>query len=342
MDITTTYLGMTLKNPVVASASPLTRTLDGIKSLAEAGVGAVVMHSLFEEQLTLESLRLNHYLDYFTDSFSESLSYFPEMDSYNIGPDDYLDLIRRARAAVDVPLIASLNGVTTGGWIDYARKMQEAGADALDLNIYYIPTDPALAAADVEQTYINIVSEVKKHISIPLAVKIGPYFSSMGNMAIKLADAGANALVLFNRFYQPDIDLEKLEVEPHLVLSTNFEMRLPMRWVAILHGRISADLAITSGVHDYQDVIKGLMVGANVVMMTSEILRNGTSRVTEVLQEMVNWMDEKEYESVRQMQGSMSQRHVAQPAVFERANYMRVLQSWRNDPAGQGLGLPRR
>ena len=337
MDLTTTYMGMTLKHPIVPSASPLSETLDGIRQLEDAGAAAVVMYSLFEEQITLESQQLDHYLSYGVESFAEALSYFPDMETYHVGPDDYLNLIRRAKEAVDIPIIGSLNGVSAGGWVEYARKIEEAGADALELNIYYIPTNPDLTSAEVEQMYLDVVREVKQRISIPVAVKLGPYFSAFANMAKRLVEAGADALVLFNRFYQPDFDLENLEVVPHLVLSTSHELRLPLRWVAILYGRIPVDFAITSGVHTHEDVLKGLMAGAKVTMMASELLRNGVRRIGEILEDIKYWMEEHEYESVAQMQGSMSQINVAEPAAFERANYMKVLQSWHPDPTGQAL-----
>lgn len=337
MDLTTTYLGMTLKNPLVPSASPLSRHIDNIRRMEDKGAAAVVMYSLFEEQIEHESLALDHFLDYGSQSFAEALSYFPELENYNVGPDEYLNLVSSAKQAVDIPIIGSLNGITTGGWIDYAQKIEQAGADALELNIYYIPTDPDLAAAQVEQRYLNIVQGVRQSINIPIAVKLSPYFSATANMAKRLGAVGADGLVLFNRFYQPDFDLAALEVVPHLVLSTPFEMRLPLRWIAILYGQVEVDLALTSGVHDYDDVLKGLMAGANVVMMTSELLTHGIDRLDEILRGMVTWMEEFEYESVRQMQGSMSQKYVADPTAFERANYMKVLESWRPDPTGQDM-----
>lgn len=338
MDLSTTYLGLQLKHPLVPSASPLSQGLDKIRQLEDAGAAAVVMYSLFEEQIEGESHLLDHYLSYGSHSFAEALNYFPEMDSYNVGPDSYLELIRNAKAAVDIPIIASLNGSSTGGWVEYARHMQEAGADALELNLYYIPTDPLISGAGVEQMYLDVVHAVKQEVSIPVAVKVGPYFSSFANMALRLAEAGADGLVVFNRFYQPDFDLEQLTVTPHLVLSSPFEMRLPLRWVAILHGRVPVDFAITSGVHSYTDVLKGLMAGAKVTMMTSELLRQGVGRINQVVNEITQWMEEHEYTSVAQMQGSMSQQNVAEPAAFERANYMKVLQSWQADPTGVLMG----
>ena len=334
MDLTTTYMGMTLKNPIVPSASPLSEKLDGIRRMEDAGAAAVVMYSLFEEQINLESLQLDHFLTYGTESFAEAMTYFPDLGTYKIGPEEYLDLISRAKQAVSIPIIGSLNGVSTGGWIDYARKMQQAGADGLELNVYYIPTDFKMSSAAVEQLYLDVLRDVKKSVTIPVAMKLSPYFSATANMARRLAEAGADALVLFNRFYQPDLDLEKLEVTPRLVLSNSQELRLPLRWVAILYGRVPVDFAITSGVHSLDDVLKGLMVGAKVTMMASELLQNGVQRIGQLLEGMAYWMEEYEYESVVQMQGSMSQKNVGQPAAFERANYMKILQSWRPDPTG--------
>jgi dihydroorotate dehydrogenase (fumarate) len=332
MDLTTTYMGMTLKNPLVPSASPLSESLDSIRRLEDAEAAAVVMYSLFEEQITWQSRSLDHYLSYGTESFAEALDYYPEMETYHVGPEEYLNLIHRAKSVVDIPIIGSLNGVSTGGWIEYAQKIQQAGADGLELNVYYIPTDIGMPGREVEQMYLDIVRDVKRNVTIPVAVKLSPYFSSTAYMAAELAEAGAAALVLFNRFYQPDFDLEKLEVVPHLVLSNSNEMRLPLRWVAILYGRVPVDFAITSGVHTYLDVLKGLMAGANVTMLASELLQQGVFRLHEILNEMTIWLEEHEYASVNQMRGSMSQQNVAEPAAFERANYMRVLQSWQPDP----------
>ncbi len=334
MDLTTTYMGMTLKNPLVPSASPLSETVDGIRKMEDMGASAVVMYSLFEEQLVGESEQLDHFLSYGEESFAEALTYFPEAEDYKVGPEGYLNLIQQAKQAIDIPLIGSLNGVSTGGWIEYAQKIQEAGADALELNIYYIPTSVDMDSAEVEQMYVDVTKDVKNSVSIPVAVKLSPYFSTTAHMAKRLAEAGADALVMFNRFYQPDFDLEELEVVPNLVLSNSNELRLPLRWVAMLYGRVDVDFAITSGVHTYMDVLKGLMAGANVTMMTSELLRNGVERLSILLDEIQEWMDEHEYESVAQMQGSMSQKNVAEPAAFERANYMKVLQSWKPDPGG--------
>ncbi|NOZ50980.1 MAG: dihydroorotate dehydrogenase-like protein [Chloroflexi bacterium] len=336
MDLSTRYLGLTLKHPLVPSASPLSHTLDSIRRLEDDNAAAVVMYSLFEEQITHESNELDHYLALGTDAFGEALSYFPDFEQFHLGPDQYLALVRAAKEAVDIPVIANLNGVSTGGWIKYARMIEEAGADALELNIYYIPADPAMTGAAVEEMYVNIVRDVKANIDIPLAVKLSPYFSSIANMAYRLSVAGADGLVLFNRFYQPDFDLDTLEVTPNLELSTPYEMRLPLRWIAMLYGRVQVDFALTTGVHSHLDVLKGLMAGANVTMMASELLRNGTGRIPAILADLRAWMEEHEYESVQQMLGSMSQQHVAESSAFERANYMKVLDSWRPDSSGVG------
>jgi dihydroorotate dehydrogenase (fumarate) len=335
MDLTTTYMGMTLKNPIVPSSSPLSENLDSIRRMEDAGAGAMVMYSLFEEQITLESHQLDHYLNYGIETFPEALSYFPEMETYKVGPEEYLERVQRAKAAANIPIIGSLNGVSTGGWIDYAREIEQAGADALELNVYYIPTDLRMTSAEVEQLYLDVLRDVKKSISIPVAMKLSPYFSATANMAYRLAETGADALVLFNRFYQPDFDLENLEVVPRLVLSTPYELRLPLRWVAMLYGRVNVDFAITSGVHTVEEVLKSMMAGAKVSMMASELLQNGIGRITQILEGMAQWMEEYEYTSIAQMQGSMSQRSVAEPAAFERANYMKVLASWRPKPGSK-------
>jgi dihydroorotate dehydrogenase (fumarate) len=329
MNLTTNYLGMHLRNPIVASSSPLSHSVDSIRRLEDAGAAAVVMYSLFEEQIGFDSYYIDYHLTQGIDSYAESISYFPDMQNYNVGPDEYLNLIRRAKEAVNIPIIGSLNGASVGGWTDYATLIEEAGADALELNVYYLPTNTGIKGSDVETLYLDILSTVREAVAIPLAVKLSPFFSSIANMASCLSDQGADALVLFNRFYQPDLDLENLEVAPRLVLSNSNELRLPLRWVAILYGRVNADLAITSGVHTSQDVIKGLMAGAKVTMMASELLQNGIRRIGQVQNELVTWLTEHEYESVTQMIGAMSQKHCAEPAAFERANYMKMLQSYR-------------
>ncbi len=330
MDLTTTYMGLPLKNPIVPSASPLSHTLEGMKRLEDAGAAAIVMYSLFEEQIVHESKEFDHYMQYGTESFAESLSYFPEAEEYNLGPEEYVELIHRAKHALKIPVIGSLNGISSGGWIDYAKKVEQAGADALELNVYYIPADARHSAGEVEQRYLDILKAVKDTVTIPVAMKLSPYFSSMANMAARLDAAGANALVLFNRFYQPDIDLEALEVKPNVILSTPQAMRLPLRWIAVLHGRVKTSLAATSGVHSAQDVIKLLMAGADVTMMCSALLKHGPGHIRQVLDEINQWMLDHEYISVSQMKGSMSQKSVANPEAFERANYMRTLQSYRS------------
>jgi dihydroorotate dehydrogenase (fumarate) len=327
-DLSTTYLGLNLKNPLVVSPSPLCEEIGNIVQMEDAGAAAAVLHSLFEEQILIESQALDQGLSLGVESFAESLSYFPDMTAYNLGPEGYLEHIRKAKQAVNIPVIASLNGVTTGGWIQYARLMQEAGADALELNIFYLANDPEMSGADVEELYTSLVSHVKAGVRIPVAVKLGPYFSSMAHMAKKLDEAGADGLVLFNRFYQPDFDLENLEVVPALHLSTPHELLLRLHWVATLYGHVRADLAVTGGVHTAHDVLKAMMAGARVAMMTSALLRHGIDHIRTVLRDLVEWMEEHEYESVRQMQGSMSRRNVADPSAFSRANYMKVLSSY--------------
>lgn len=329
VDLSTTYMGLRLKNPVAASASPLSSTLDGIRRLEDAGAAAVVMYSLFEEQIQFQSYYIDHHLSQGANSYAESQSYFPEMRDYNVGPDEYLRLIHAAKGACDIPVVGSLNGVTPGGWVEYARLIQEAGADALELNVYFIPANPFVSGKSVEGRYVEILRDVKRSVSIPVAMKLSPYFSSVGDVARRLVDEGADALVLFNRFYQPDIDLENLEVTPRLALSQPHELRLPLCWAAILYGELLTDFAITSGVHGHQDVLKSLMAGAKVAMMASELLQHGVGRVTEVLRAVEGWMEEHEYVSVNQMIGSMSRTNVADPTAFERANYMRVLASYR-------------
>jgi len=326
-DLTTNYLGMQLRTPLVPSASPLSQEVSSIRRMEDAGAAAVVLYSLFEEQLRQESLELDHHLSAGTESFAESLSYFPQASEYRLGPEGYLEHIRKAKEAVRIPIIASLNGATAGGWAEYAKEIEEAGADALECNIYSIPTDPDVSSAQVEQIYIDIVKAVKNAVSIPVAVKISPFFSNLANMAKRLDQAGADGLVLFNRFYQPDIDLEELEIRPNVLLSTPQALRLPLTWIGILYGRVQASLAATSGVHDPQDAIKLLMVGANVTMICSALLRNGINHLRYLEQGIREWMERREYESVRQMQGSMSQLKCPDPGAFERAQYMRAVKS---------------
>ncbi len=328
IDISTTYLGLELKSPIVASASPLCDSVENIRHLEDSGVAAVVLPSLFEEQLDLESQAIDSDLSRGADSFPESLNYFPNLTTYNLGPDAYLELIRQAKHSVSIPVIASLNGVSPGGWIRYARLMEEAGADAIELNIYAIVTDPHLSSAKVEQNYCDLVAQVKAGVRIPVAVKLSHFFSAMANMGQRLDEAGANGLVLFNRFYQPDFDIESLEIVPSLTLSHSQELLLRLHWVAILFGHVRADLAITGGVHSAPDVLKSMMAGAHVAMMTSALLQNGIEHAAFVLEELTRWMQEHEYESIRQMRGSMSQQSVSDPTALERGNYMRVLSSY--------------
>ncbi len=335
MDLTTTYMGLNLKSPlIVGAAHPLTEELDNIKRIEDAGGSAVVLHSFFEEQLQKERLELHHHLTHGTESFAEALTYFPEPEIFHVGAEEYLNHIRKAKETTNIPIIASLNGYDSGGWVHYSQQLQAAGADAIELNVYNVPTDMNMSGAEVEQNYIDILKAVKADVSIPVAIKVSPFFSNMANMAKRLADEGADALVLFNRFYQPDIDLDELEVIPHVLLSTPQAMRLPLRWIAILYGRINADFAATSGIHHGKDVVKMLMVGANVTMMVSTLLRHGIEYIAEVEKELKHWMEENEYESVKQMQGSMSQLHCPDESAFERAQYMRAIQTYH--PIWQG------
>jgi len=329
VDLTTTYMGMKLKNPLVPSASPLSASLDNIKRMEDAGAAAVTLHSLFEEQIEFEAEALTHFLEHGTEQFAEALTYFPQVHEYRREPDDYVEHIRRAKEAVDIPIIASLNGVSPGGWTRYARRFEDAGADAVELNIYFIPTNFHLMSYDIEDLYVKLLKDVKKHVTIPLAMKLSPYFSAMPHVASMLDAEGANALVLFNRFYQPDIDIEDLQVIPNLQLSTPVEMRLPMRWIAILYGNIDCSMALTSGIHSSEDVIKSVMVGADVANLCSVLLKEGIGKIDELLQGVVAWMEEHDYASIEQMKGSMSHKSVPEPAAFERANYMKVLNSYR-------------
>jgi dihydroorotate dehydrogenase (fumarate) len=329
MDLTTTYMGLKLKSPlVVGAAAPLTENVDNIKRIEDAGGAAVVLHSFFEEQLQKERLELHHHLTHGTHSFAEALTYFPEPEVFHIGADEYLNHIRKAKETTKIPIIASLNGYDLGGWVHYSKQIEQAGADAIELNVYNVPTDFNKSSAEIEQNYIDILKAVKADVKIPVAIKISPFFSNMANMAKQLSEAGADALVLFNRFYQPDIDLEALEVTPHVLLSTPMDMRLPMRWIAILYGRIPTDFAATSGIHHGKDVIKMMMVGANVTMLVSALLRHGIDYIGTLEEEMKHWMEENEYESIKQMQGSMSQIHCPNESAFERAQYMRAIQTY--------------
>lgn len=328
IDLTTTYMGLTLKNPLVPSASPMSKSLDNMKRLEDHGAAAIVLYSLFEEQIEHESKELNHYLTYGAESYAEATSYFPDLGEYNLGPDQYLNHIRKAKAALSIPVIASLNGISKGGWTRYAKLMEDAGADGIELNVYHVPTDSFISSGAVEQMYLDLVREVKASVQIPVAVKMMHFFSSIPFMAAQLDRAGADALVMFNRFYQPDIDLENLEVITNLTLSSSYELRLRLRWVAILFGQIKADLAVTGGVHTAADVVKSMMAGAKAAQMASVLLHNGPAILSDILVDLQRWLESHEYESIKQMQGSMSQRNVANPAAFERANYMKVLQSF--------------
>jgi dihydroorotate dehydrogenase (fumarate) len=331
-DLSTTYLGLHLKNPLVAAASPLSKKLDRARRLEEAGIAAIVMYSLFEEQIINESLELDHYLSRGSDSYAEARSYLPDGGLYAIRPEKYLNQVAGLKRALEIPVIGSLNGVSKGGWTSYARRIEEAGADALELNIYYIATDPETTSNDIEDTQVDLVAEVKSSIKIPLAVKISPFVTSLPNFVKRLVEAGADGIVLFNRFYQPDFDLEELDVIHSLDLSSSSDLRLPLRWISILHGKVDADFALTSGVHAYRDVLKAMMAGAKVAMTASNLLHNGEQAVSPILSSLEAWMAERDYASIRQMQGSMSQKSVKEPAAFERANYMKVLNTFRELP----------
>jgi dihydroorotate dehydrogenase (fumarate) len=328
-DLTSRYLGFELRSPLVVSASPLAKDLANLRKMEDAGAAAVVLHSLFEEQITAEERSLDRLLSEGTESYAEALSYFPEMRSYGMGPDAYLEHIRKVKQAVSIPIIGSLNGVSTGGWIRYARQIEEAGADALELNIYFLPTSLEIEGREIESSYCDLVEAVKSQVKIPVAVKLAPFFTSMANMAFRLDRAGADALVLFNRFYQPDFDLEALQVVPHLTLSTSDELRLRLHWVALLSRTVKCELAITGGVNTAEGVLKGIMAGAQIVMLTSALLKNGIGYLRELEAGLMEWMELHEYESIRQMRGSMNASAVAEPAAFERANYIKVLGSYR-------------
>ncbi len=328
IDLTTTYMGMRLAHPLIASASPLSKDLDGIKRLEDGGAAAVVMFSLFEEQIRAEQEALEVLSLAGSESFAESLSYFPNAAPYRVGPEHYLELIRRARESVRVPIIASLNGVTNEGWIDYAKQMQQAGAHAIELNVYFIAADLDVSGRQVEERVLDILRAVKRAVSIPVAIKLSPFFSAFGNMARQLDEAGADALVLFNRFYQPDFDLDHLEVVPNLHLSTPHEVRLPLLWIAVLSGRIKASLAATTGVHSGVEVVKYLLAGADAVMSTSAVLEHGPAHLGLLVTELRTWLEARDYASVSQMKGAMSQRKVADPTAFERANYVKILETY--------------
>jgi len=329
-DLKTNYLGLELKNPLVAASSALSKKVDNVKRMEDAGISAVVMYSLFEEQITHDSLAFNYFMEHGTERFAESLSYFPNLDRYNVSPDQYLEKIHKNKETVEIPIIASLNGVSNSGWVEYAQKMAQAGADALELNTYYLPTSTDMSSSELEDNLIELVRAVCTHVKIPVSVKLSPYYTALPNLAQRIVAAGAQGLVLFNRFIQPDFDIEEMEVDPTLNLSTSAELLLPLRWVAILFGRVRTDLALTSGVHTGLDLVKAVMAGASVAMVASEFVLNGIGRAEDMLAEMANWMSAYDHPSVMRMRGSMSQKHVESPAAFERANYMKALQSFDN------------
>jgi dihydroorotate dehydrogenase (fumarate) len=332
-------MGLELKNPLVASASPMSRRISTAKNLEEAGISAIVMYSLFEEQILHESLELDYYLSKGTETFAEALTYLPDIGNYSIGPEVYLDNLQKLKEAVSIPIIGSLNGISTGGWIHYAKMIEEAGADALELNIYYLPIDPDITSTQLENDYVTLVRDVCTSVNIPVAIKLSPFFTALPNLVRRVEEAGAKGLVLFNRFYQPDFDLSNLEVVPHLVLSNSNEMRLPLRWIALLYGQVQADMALSTGVHSSEDVLKSMMAGAKVSMMASALLEHGIGRIQGLLSNIRYWMEEYEYESIKQMQGSMSQQAVAEPGALERANYIRELSSFGNDGIDRGIPM---
>ena len=333
IDLSTKYLGLKLVNPLVVAAGPLSRDLDTLKKAEDSKASAVVMYSLFEEQIEIENNELDEFLWKSQDASAEAQSYYPQFDDFTTGPEEYLDHIRKAKSALGIPVIGSLNGVSKGGWTRYAKLIEGAGADALELNIYFVPTDAQKSGAELEQMYVDLVASVKKSVKIPVSVKLAPYFSSMANFAKKLEKAGADGLVLFNRFYQPEFDLEKLEVTPHLTLSRSNELPLRLYWAAVLCGEVKSDLAVTGGVHVVEDVVRSMMAGAKVTMLMSALLEQGVPYLHILHNHLWEWMDKHEYTSIEQMQGSMSRKKVQHPAAFERANYMKVLSSY-------SLGLP--
>ncbi len=329
MDLSTTYMGLKLKNPIVPSASPLSRHVDNVKRMEDAGAAAVVLYSLFEEQIVHESLALDHFISHGEHSYAEALSYFPTLNEFNLGPNEYLEHIFRVKQAVDIPIVASLNGVSLGGWIEYAKWMEQAGADGLELNLYFVVTNPDLTSQAVEQDYVDVLTAVKQAVNIPVAMKLSPFFSSLPNLARRLDQAGANALVMFNRFYQPALDIEALEVVPHLVLSTPEESKLPIRWVAILYGHLAASMAVTSGIHTPENVIQAIMAGADVTNVCSMLLKSNVAKIDWLLRSVAWWMEEHGYSSIAEMKGSLSQKSCAEPGAFERANYMKALNEFR-------------
>jgi dihydroorotate dehydrogenase (fumarate) len=330
VDLHTKYLGLELKNPLIASASPLSKKLSNIKKMEDDGIASIILYSLFEEEINHEALALDYYLSRGTESFAEALTYYPELDHYNTGPEKYLELIAKAKENTEIPIIGSLNGISSGGWIKYAKLIEEAGADALELNIYFVPTDQNVSSEELEKSYLELVKNIRSTVKLPIAVKLSPFFTSFPNFAAKLVEVGAIGLVMFNRFYQPDLDIGKMRVEPTLVLSDSSDLLLPLRWTAILYKRIKADLAVTGGIHSSEDMVKSIMAGASVVMTASELVKQGINRAAAMLTEFSNWMDVHEYESIDNLRGILSQRSVTHPAAFERANYMKALTLFDN------------
>ena len=325
IDLKATYLGLNLKSPLVASASVLSKKLENIRKMEDTGLGAVVLYSLFEEEVDHESIELNYFLNRGTESFPEAITYFPDLNNYTLQAEKYLDLIREAKKSVSIPVIGSLNGVSTGGWVKYARRIEEAGADALELNLYYVASDAQIDGQNLERAYLDVINAIRSEIHIPLAVKLSPFFTSLPNFLQKISQAGVRGAVLFNRFYQPDLEIDSLEVQPHLELSTSSDLLLPLRWIAISHGRLPLDLALSSGVHNGRDMVKAIMAGASVVMVASELVAKGIPRAAEMLQEFEQWIMKHDYASVNEIRGILSQKNVASPSVFERANYMKAL-----------------
>ncbi len=340
MDLSTDYMGLKLKHPLVASSSPLSDSLEGIKLLEDSGISAVVMYSLFEEQIRRDNEAFDFLLQSGTESFAESLNYFPHLDTEHKGSEQYLNLVRKAVEATDIPIIASLNGVTNVGWIDYAKQIQQAGASALELNVYFIPTDLEMTPISVEQCYFDILKAVKSAVSIPVAIKLSPFFSATGNMAKRLDEEGVDALVLFNRFYQPDINLETLTIDPHTELSTPAEIRLPLLWIAVLYGQIKASLAASRGVHSSTEIIKYLMAGADVVMVASILMKKGPKYLQVLLNETEQWLSARGYHSVNEVRGMMSRKNIKNPGALERVNYIKVLESFEN-PFASGIARSR-
>lgn len=331
LDLTTNYMGLSLRSPLVVSANPLSQKLDNILAMEDAGAGAVVLFSLFEEQIRKEMEMIEKVYQTTSYSFAETSEFFPALDEYAVGTGQYLELIHQAKRRTDIPIIASLNGVTPEGWIECARDIEQAGADALEINVYFIPADIRLTAEDVEKRYLLIVEMIRDAIQIPIAVKLNPYFSSIGNMSLRLSEAGADALVLFNRFYQPDFDIDRLEVLPNLNLSIPAEIRLPLLWIAVLYGRVPVSLAATTGVHGAKELIKYLLAGADVGMVASVLLKHGIPWIRTILDDLRNYMSEMQFKSIEAFRGSMSQLHISDPSAYERSNYIQIVEhrDWR-------------